>query len=875
MRVYQFRHIRAEGQFSGIGGPKRGTPNGSEPTYHAASLRRSSLPLALALLAVVALLAAGSAAAPPRGSGNLVEVVVTLPRPALAVAVAHDRTLAAAARRRHSLAVSAPAAVSYLHTLAAAQQTLSARLATAIPAAHVDWHYGVALDGVSVVLPASDLARLRTIPGATVWPSVTYHALDTPASTSAATADPGPGLIGATALWGSNLATAGEGIKIGLVDDGIDQAHPYLNPAGYSYPAGFPKGNTAYTTSKVIVARAFPSPSTSWRYADRPFDPIFSFHATHVAGIAAGDHNTPTAGNNGSPISGVAPKAYLGNYKALTVPTEDFGLDGNSPEIAKAIDQAVADGMNVINLSIGEPEVEPRRDIVVKALDNAAAAGVVPVVAAGNDFDSAGYGSVGSPANAPAAITAAASTMGGDGTHPDHIASFSSGGPAPVSLQLKPDVTAPGVDVLSSIPPNDFETLDGTSMATPHVAGAAALLLQRHPTWTVEQVKSALASTGDPVHPTGRSGEVSVLREGGGRIDLPRADQPLIFTDPTSLGWGLVRRGFANTKKLSTTDAGGGGAPWSVSIHAQSLPSGAKLTPESRTVVAGGSLSIRLTVTRTAKAGDGTGFVVLTRGTDARRVAFWFHVEVPKLALDPHRTLHHPGLYHGDTKGQASRVSSYRYPESGLAFGVSTRLGGPEQVFRFTLKRQVANFGVAVIRHARGVRVSPRLVADDDENRVVGYTGIPASLNPYQGVSSSEPVVGAVLPDPGTYDFVFDTPTDSKPGAFTFRFWVNDTTPPSIRLLGGKHMLGRPLRLAVHDSGSGVDPQSFGAKLEDKPVPLSYTNGVLSLRTKGLRAGRATLIVTASDYQETKNMEDVGPVLPNTRTLRTTVTLRR
>ena len=133
MRVYQFRHIRAEGQFSGIGGPKRGTPNGAEPTYHAASLRRSSLPLALALLAVFALLAAGSAAAPPRGSGNLVEVVVTLPRPALAVAVAHDRTLAAAAKRRHSLAVSAPAAVSYLHTLATAQQTLSARLARRSP----------------------------------------------------------------------------------------------------------------------------------------------------------------------------------------------------------------------------------------------------------------------------------------------------------------------------------------------------------------------------------------------------------------------------------------------------------------------------------------------------------------------------------------------------------------------------------------------------------------------------------------------------------------------------------------------------------------------------------------------------------------------
>jgi len=81
------------------------------------------------------------------------------------------------------------------------------------------------------------------------------------------------------------------------------------------------------------------------------------------------------------------------------VPTKNWGLDGNSPEIAKAIDQAVADGMNVVNLSLGEPEIAPKRDIVVQALADAAAAGVVPVVAAGNDYDVAGYGSIGSPAS--------------------------------------------------------------------------------------------------------------------------------------------------------------------------------------------------------------------------------------------------------------------------------------------------------------------------------------------------------------------------------------------------------------------------------------------------------------------------------------------
>jgi subtilisin family serine protease len=843
-------------------------------------LRRTLLPLALALAVASTVLAGGGAAAPSRSSGKLVEVVVTLPRPPLAVEIGRNRTLAAVAARRHAVAVGEAASVSYLRTLAAAQRTFAARLAVEVPSARIGWRYRVALDGVSVILPSSELATLRTLPGATVWPSVTYHDVrDTAAArTAGATtaSNPGPTLIGATALWGPSLATAGQGLRIGLVDDGIDQAHPYFNPSAFSYPAGFPKGNTAFTTPKVIVARAFPSPSTRWKYADEPFDPKYSFHATHVAGIAAGDYGTHADTAGVSLISGVAPKAYLGNYKALTVPTQGFGLDGNSPEIAKAIDQAVADGMNVINLSIGEPEVEPRRDIVVQALDNAAAAGVVPVVAAGNDFEATGLGSVGSPANAPSAITVAASTLGGDGTRPDVVAPFSSAGPTTVSLLTKPDVTAPGVDVVSSLPTHAFGALDGTSMAAPHVAGAAALLLQRHPSWTVQQVKSALASTGEPVRSSAGSPEVSALREGGGRVDLVRADQPLLFTEPTSLGWGLVRRGFASTKHLATADAAGGGAPWQVSIDAHSMPHGTTLTPLATTLTAGTSLAVRLTVSRSSSAGDGSGFVVLTRGSEVRRVAFWFHVEVPRLGLDPYRTLRGPGLYRGNTAGMPSRVSFYRYPERGFAVGVPTRLGGPEQVFRFTLRRRVANFGAVLLSSARGVRVSPRLVADDDENRLVGYTALPTTLNPYQQFARPEPVVAAVLPDPGTYDLVFDTPTRAKPGAFTFRFWVNDTVPPSIRLLDRTTTAGELLRFAVHDAGSGVDRRSLRVRVGGKPFPFfTYSGGVLAVRTKALQPGRQSVTVTASDHQETKNMEDVGPVLPNTRVVHATVTLRR
>src|SRR5207302_4454739 len=351
-----------------------------------------------------------------------------------------------------------------------------------------------------------------------------------------------------------------------ILDDGVDQTHVFFDPTGYTYPPGFPKGNNAYTTAKVIVAKTFAPKSPAWKYANTPFDPEFSEHATNVAGIAAGDHDTlATLSGTKVRVSGVAPNAYIGNYKVLTTPTASFGLDGNSPEIAKGVEEAVKDGMDVINLSLGEPEIEPSRDIVVRAIDNAADAGVVSVIAAGNDFGDAGRGSVGSPGTAAKAITVAASTEG-DAGPADVIAGFSSSGPTPISLLLKPDVTAPGVDIMSSLPGNNWSAHDwsGTSMASPHVAGAAAVLRQRHPAWTVAQIKSALVLTGNPI--AARGGEIPPTREGGGMIWLPRADQPLVFSSPTSFSLGYLRRGRAARRRVALTDAGGGAGVWSVSL---------------------------------------------------------------------------------------------------------------------------------------------------------------------------------------------------------------------------------------------------------------------------------------------------------------------
>jgi subtilisin family serine protease len=848
VRVYQFRHIRAEAHCSRAAVVDPRTMGG---------LKRALLPVAAALALLTA--AAGSARAPhdaPHADGD-VEVVVTLPQPPLAEAPLQVRRLASAGARR--LDLHATASRTYLRRLTAAQSTFEARLQRSIPDARVRWRYGVTLDGVAVVLPRNDLAALRRIPGATVWPSVSYHEQ----------LDRSPSLIGATAIWGPTLSSAGNGMKIGIIDDGIDQAHPFFSPAGFSYPAGFPKGQTAYTTPKVIVARAYAPPNSTYRYARVPFDPTMSEHATHVAGIAAGDNGTVATDPSRARVlvSGVAPKAYLGNYKVLSVPTAEFGLDGNSPEIAAAIEQAVRDGMDVINLSLGEPEIAPSRDIVVRAINGAADAGVVPVVAAGNDYEENGRGSVGSPGTAAEAITVAASTNR-RGAPPDEIASFSSSGPTPVSLGFKPDLTAPGAGILSSVPPSDgsWAVFDGTSMATPHVAGAAAILRQRHPDWTVAQVKSALASTAVDVHGESDVGEAPATRQGGGRIDLLRADQPLVFTSPTGLSLGLVRPGETHTASFSVTDAGGGPDPWTVTVAQPVGEQGATLTA-TPTVAAPGTVTLTAAIANDAAERDLTGFVLLTRGTDERRVPYWLRVERPKLATEPHRTLTRPGVYGADTRSGRSLVSSYRYPDR-AGPGVPTDLAGPELVYRVVLRRPVANVGAVVVSHGRGVRIQPRLVFAGDENRLVGYTALPVDVNPYQDYGRLEPVVGAVRPAPGAYEFVFDTPSRADAGPFSFRFWIGDVSPPRVQFL---RRTPTTLVLRVTDAGAGVDRGALKATVDGSRRSVRWRGADAIVATGRLARGTHHVTVEASDFQEAKNMENTGPVLPNTRFFRTAI----
>src|SRR5436190_6295566 len=333
------------------------------------------------------------ASASPRGR---VTVLVDLRLPPLAVSGANVFGLNDGAR----LNVRSAGSRAYLARLASAQRAAAAQLKRAIPSARISYRYHVILDGFALSLPARKLPALARLPAVTkIYPSARYQ-LDTNRS---------PAIIGADTMWAST-GDRGDGIKIGVVDDGIDQGNPFFSPTGISYPAGLPRGNLKYTTPKVIVSRAYPGPGSGAQGKLPLFRPA-SFHGTHVDGIAAGDANTTAPAGLDHPtvtgLSGVAPRAWLANYRVFNTPTPT-GFDAFTPQIVAAFEAAVNDGMDVINFSGGGPQADPNSDALVEAVHNVAAAGVVPVIAAGNDRDDWGLGSSGSPGTAPDAISVAA-----------------------------------------------------------------------------------------------------------------------------------------------------------------------------------------------------------------------------------------------------------------------------------------------------------------------------------------------------------------------------------------------------------------------------------------------------------------------------------
>ena len=254
--------------------------------------------------------------------------------------------------------------------------------------------------------------------------------------------------IGAPELW--DMGINGSSITIAILDTGIDEDHP-----NFIWPNG---------TSKVIASVSMIDYDFNGTPDESPDDVIG--HGTHCAGIAAG------LGVEELGIApGVAPGAKLMNVKVLC--NEGWGYDS---WVINGIEWAVENGADVISMSLGGPAVNDT-DPLAETVNWAVEQGVVVAVAAGNEGPL--FFSIDTPGIAEKAITVGACDKWG------FLAGFSSRGPTP-ELRVKPDILAPGVGITSSIPMEygGVATWSGTSMATPHVAGAAALLLQAHPDWT-------------------------------------------------------------------------------------------------------------------------------------------------------------------------------------------------------------------------------------------------------------------------------------------------------------------------------------------------------------------------------------------------------
>jgi hypothetical protein len=477
------------------------------------------------------------------------------------------------------------------------------------------------------------------------------------------------------------------------------------------------------------------------------------------------------------------------------------------------------------------------------------------------------------------------------------VTSFSSAGPTAFEHRLKPDVGAPGGEILSSTLPEfagaPFAPFDGTSMASPHVAGAAALLLQRHPGWSVRQVKSALVSTaGGAWQNTARTDEASVLVSGGGLTNVHEADAPAIFTEPAMLSFGdlNVNRGAQRRSRLlSISDAGGGAGIWTVEVRPQSASTGASLAlPGLVTVGPGGTTDIGVAAVASADAaaGDNYGFIVLRHGTTSRRVPYAFFVTRP--ALESYEPT--PGRlrrqFGGSTLGGPSRVNVYRWPSSPFGhppgyFGPPMAEVGAERLYEVPhLTRPVVNLGVAVIAATRGSLINPWLLGAPDENSVQGQAATPVNVNALT-FDFRLPIgaAAAVFPSLKRFWVAVDSSVDEytgRPlsGRYVLRYWVNDLRPPTVNLVTRRVAAGRPtIVVRASDRGAGVNPLSLvlsyrraliGASVYDVSSGLAVF--VLPRAAPRLPRGRTNAIVMASDYQESKNVQTFGRnVLPNTR----------
>jgi minor extracellular serine protease Vpr len=299
---------------------------------------------------------------------------------------------------------------SYRAQLNAGRNDFKRWLRTNAPKAKVTSEYDISLNAVAVQLNGT---RLQTIAAAPMVERVQYNALYHPNMSESYK------IISASGAWAAagGRSNAGAGIKIGNIDSGIDETHPFFDPSGFSYPPGFPKCDAAdstthtpdhnceHVTPKVIVAKVFYNKARQQGLDAQAIDD----HGTHTAGIAAGvtGKTAVVEGVSIDDMSGIAPGAWLGNYNVFPDHVNDTRHGARSEDILNAVDEAIEDGMDVLNLSLGGG-YHGNNDLLAIGLDNAVDAGVVVAVAAGNSGP--GQGTLESPGRARKIITVAAST---------------------------------------------------------------------------------------------------------------------------------------------------------------------------------------------------------------------------------------------------------------------------------------------------------------------------------------------------------------------------------------------------------------------------------------------------------------------------------
>jgi subtilisin family serine protease len=379
--------------------------------------------------------------------------------------------------------------------------------------------------------------------------------------------------IGAPAAWQAGLT--GRGVSVAVLDSGVDANHPDL-------------------AGRVVERNFTDSPG-----GDQ------DGHGTHVASTIAGD-GTASAGR----YRGVAPESNVLSGKVCGM---IFCTD--SAILAAMQWAAVDEHARVINMSLGGPDF-PSTDPIEEAVNTLTAqTGALFVIAAGNSGDSAG--TIESPGSAEAALTVAAVDKS------DRMAGFSSRGPRVGDGAIKPDIAAPGVDIVAAraegatlgTPPADFPdsytAISGTSMATPHVAGAAALLAQKRPEWKAGQLKATLMGAAE------RTADGGVLDKGAGRVDVARAIDQTVTADPPSLSFGLQKWPHDNDKALTKTVTYRNTGAAAVAFQLELTADPAFTLSASRVEIpAGGTAEVTVTAdTRQLAPGAYSGYLVATDGT--------------------------------------------------------------------------------------------------------------------------------------------------------------------------------------------------------------------------------------------------------------------